>query len=84
MNLKRKNHQPLLIGVTVLTSMERSDLSDICFDVEPQEQVQRLALLAETSGLDGVVCSAQEVSVIRNQCSAEFLTVTPGIRPSRF
>lgn len=80
--LEKKTHQPLLIGVTVLTSMEENDLAEIGLNLDPQEQVRRLALLTESSGLDGVVCSAQEVGLIRNNCSADFLTVTPGIRPA--
>jgi len=80
--ISKKSHQPLLIGVTVLTSMERSDLAGIGLDMEPVEQVRRLAALTQNSGLDGVVCSAQEVSVIRNVCGSDFLTVTPGIRPA--
>ena len=54
--------RPLLIGVTVLTSMEQSDLAGIGLDVAPQEQVKRLAKLTQQSGLDGVVCSAHESS----------------------
>lgn len=80
--LDKKSHQPLLIGVTVLTSMEQNDLAEIGLNLDPQEQVRRLALLTQNSGLDGVVCSAQEVELIRNNCSPEFLTVTPGIRPA--
>lgn len=80
--IDKKTHQPLLIGVTVLTSMEQNDLVEIGLNLDPQEQVRRLALLTESSGLDGVVCSAQEVELIRNNCSADFLTVTPGIRPA--
>lgn len=80
--LEKKSHQPLLIGVTVLTSMEQNDLAEIGLNLDPQEQVRRLALLTESSGLDGVVCSAQEVELIRNNCTPEFLTVTPGIRPA--
>ena len=80
--LEKKKHQPLLIGVTVLTSMEQSDLSEVGLNLDPQEQVRRLALLTEKAGLDGVVCSAQEVELIRNNCSSDFLTVTPGIRPA--
>jgi len=79
--IEKKTHKPLLIGVTVLTSMEQPDLADIGLDVDPQLQVKRLAKLTEQSGLDGVVCSAQEVGVIRQTCLPEFLTVTPGIRP---
>ncbi|MDQ4423528.1 MAG: orotidine-5'-phosphate decarboxylase [Thalassolituus sp.] len=79
--LEKKSHKPLLIGVTVLTSMEQSDLAGIGLDVEPMMQVERLAKLAQSSGLDGVVCSAREVGLIRDACGSEFLTVTPGIRP---
>ncbi|MEQ3694517.1 MAG: orotidine-5'-phosphate decarboxylase [Thalassolituus sp.] len=79
--LEKKTHKPLLIGVTVLTSMERSDLADIGLDIEPMEQVERLAKLTQASGLDGVVCSAREVALIREICGKDFLTVTPGIRP---
>ena len=79
--IEKKTHKPLLIGVTVLTSMEQPDLADIGLDIDPQLQVKRLAKLTEQSGLDGVVCSAQEVGLIRQTCSPEFLTVTPGIRP---
>ena len=74
--------QTLLIGVTVLTSMERSDLMGIGLDVEPLAQVKRLAALTEQSGLDGVVCSAQEVEPLREMVSPEFKLVTPGIRPA--
>ncbi|WP_221801201.1 orotidine-5'-phosphate decarboxylase [Oceanobacter mangrovi] len=80
--LEKKSHQPLLIGVTVLTSMDQGDLAGIGLDIEPAVQVQRLAQLAQASGLDGVVCSAQEVGIIRRHCGADFKTVTPGIRPS--
>ena len=80
--LEKKSHQPLLIGVTVLTSMEQSDLADIGLDIEPLTQVERLARLTQTAGLDGVVCSAQEVGLIGDACGADFLTVTPGIRPA--
>jgi orotidine-5'-phosphate decarboxylase len=79
--LEKKTHKPLLIGVTVLTSMERSDLAGIGLDIEPMEQVERLAKLTQLSGLDGVVCSAREVALIREICGKGFLTVTPGIRP---
>jgi len=72
----------LLIAVTVLTSMERQDLADIGLDVDPLEQVKRLALLTEQGGLDGVVCSAQEVTPLRELVSPSFQLVTPGIRPA--
>lgn len=73
--------RPLLIGVTVLTSMEQSDLAGIGLDVAPQEQVKRLAKLTQQSGLDGVVCSAHESSVLKAELGQEFKLVTPGIRP---
>ncbi|TOE45955.1 orotidine-5'-phosphate decarboxylase [Vibrio parahaemolyticus] len=74
--------RPLLIGVTVLTSMEQSDLAGIGLNVEPQEQVIRLATLTKNSGLDGVVCSAQESSLLKNELGKEFKLITPGIRPA--
>ncbi|PXF31314.1 orotidine 5'-phosphate decarboxylase [Pokkaliibacter plantistimulans] len=74
--------KPLLIAVTVLTSMESADLREIGIDLDPQQQVLRLASLAAASGMDGVVCSAQEVSVLRAQINREFKLVTPGIRPA--
>lgn len=73
--------KPLLIGVTVLTSMEQQDLAGIGLDVAPQEQVLRLASLAQQAGLDGLVCSAQEAQALKQQWSAGQL-VTPGIRPA--
>lgn len=73
--------RPLLIGVTVLTSMEQSDLAGIGLDVEPQAQVKRLATLTKNSGLDGVVCSAHESSMLKAELGQEFKLVTPGIRP---
>lgn len=74
--------RPLLIGVTVLTSMEQTDLAGIGLDVAPQEQVIRLAQLTKNSGLDGVVCSAQEANMLKTQLGQEFKLVTPGIRPA--
>ncbi|MEZ9625895.1 orotidine-5'-phosphate decarboxylase [Aliivibrio fischeri] len=74
--------RPLLIGVTVLTSMEQQDLAGIGLDITPQEQVKRLAALTKNSGLDGVVCSAQEASMLKADLGKEFQLVTPGIRPA--
>ncbi|TSA20761.1 MAG: orotidine-5'-phosphate decarboxylase [Betaproteobacteria bacterium] len=73
---------PLLIAVTVLTSMGREDLAGIGLDVEPPAQVLRLARLAQGAGLDGVVCSAQEATVLAAELGAGFIKVTPGIRPA--
>jgi orotidine-5'-phosphate decarboxylase len=75
-------NRPLLIGVTVLTSMEQSDLAGIGLNIAPQEQVIRLANLTKNSGLDGVVCSAQESSMLKSELGKEFKLVTPGIRPA--
>ncbi len=74
--------RPLLIGVTVLTSMEQSDLAGIGLDIAPNEQVVRLATLTQNAGLDGVVCSAQEASMLKAKLGKEFKLVTPGIRPA--
>ncbi|QKI89138.1 orotidine-5'-phosphate decarboxylase [Thiomicrorhabdus xiamenensis] len=73
---------PLLIAVTVLTSMQREDLAEIGLDIEPKEQVLRLAKLTQDSGLDGVVCSAQETAMLRKELGEDFCLVTPGIRPA--
>lgn len=75
-------HQPLLIAVTVLTSMEQTDLEELGLPGSPRDHVLRLAKLAKDSGLDGVVCSAQEAADIRSQVGADFCLVTPGIRPA--
>jgi orotidine-5'-phosphate decarboxylase len=73
--------KPLLIGVTVLTSMEQQDLAGIGLDVPPQEQVLRLAGLAADAGLDGLVCSAQEAQALK-VAQPRLQLVTPGIRPA--
>ena len=80
--LKAGNYATQLIAVTVLTSMGREDLRDIGLDIEPFEQVQRLAKLTQDSGLDGVVCSAQEAKMLRETLGQDFALVTPGIRPA--
>jgi len=73
--------RPLLIAVTVLTSMSHEDLVEVGITGGPAEQVLRLANLTQQSGLDGVVCSAQEVNELNSKLGSEFLLVTPGIRP---
>jgi orotidine-5'-phosphate decarboxylase len=73
--------RPLLIGVTVLTSMAGEDLRELGVNADPGEQVLRLATLAKASGLDGVVCSPQEASLLRDEFGETFKLVTPGIRP---
>lgn len=79
-----ENHQqkPLLIGVTVLTSMSAEDLSELGILVSPSEQAIKLTKLAQECNLDGVVCSAQEATEMRKHFSRPFLLVTPGIRPA--
>lgn len=72
---------PLLIAVTVLTSMEASDLADIGITLTPAEHAERLARLTQQCGLDGVVCSAQEAVRFKSELGREFQLVTPGIRP---
>ena len=72
--------RPYLIGVTVLTSMAQTDLAQTGVDRSIDEQVMHLARLSQQSGLDGVVCSAQEAVILRDQIGKEFLLVTPGIR----
>jgi len=73
---------PLLIAVTVLTSMSREDLQGIGIDMDPQEHVLRLANLTKKSGLDGVVCSAMEAEMLKQNLGKDFKLVTPGIRPA--
>ncbi len=70
-----------LIAVTVLTSMDKEQLSSSNVILSPQDQVKSLAQLTKESGLDGVVCSAQEAKMLREQLGEDFLLVTPGIRP---
>ncbi len=80
--LKAGNYKTQLIAVTVLTSMGREDLADLGLDIEPFEHVKRLAKLTKESGLDGVVCSAQEAKMLRESLGTDFALVTPGIRPA--
>jgi orotidine-5'-phosphate decarboxylase len=73
---------PLLIAVTVLTSLDAADLAAIGCAGEPAERVLALARLAQAAGLDGVVCSAQEATAVRTALGPGFRLVTPGIRPA--
>jgi len=72
----------LLIAVTVLTSMSAQDLAETGVPATPESQVVRLATLARNSGMHGVVCSAREITPLRQQLGNDFLLVTPGIRPA--
>ncbi|NOR42201.1 MAG: orotidine-5'-phosphate decarboxylase [Gammaproteobacteria bacterium] len=74
------DNAPLLLAVTWLTSSGQSELDALGIKAEPQEMVSRLAKMAYNSGMSGVVCSAQEASVLRRDFGEEFLLVTPGIR----
>jgi len=74
--------RPLLIGVTVLTSLTEADLAATGVAVPIEAQVLRLATLAKANGLDGVVCSAHEAATLRSACGPAFTLVTPGIRPA--
>ena len=78
------NHQnrPYLIAVTILTSMSQEDLSELGINVTPAEQALKLAGLAQSCGLDGIVCSAQEAPVMRQNFNDDFILVSPGIRPA--
>jgi len=73
--------RPKILGVTVLTSIDKDMLKKIGIDKSPEEEVLNLAGLAKESGLDGVVASPQEISAIRKNIGRDFLIVTPGIRP---
>ncbi|MFP1901929.1 orotidine-5'-phosphate decarboxylase [Lonsdalea quercina] len=73
---------PLLIAVTVLTSMDEDDLRGLGITLSPAEQAERLAVLTQQCGLDGVVCSAHEAERLKQRCGAAFQLVTPGIRPA--
>lgn len=74
--------RPLLIGVTVLTSMGPEDLAEVGVSAPPEEQVLRLARLGRDSGLDGVVCSPLEAAPLRQALGRDFRLVTPGVRPA--
>ena len=80
--IQRASHAPLLIAVTILTSMDENDLAGVGLSGSPQENVLRLATLAHQSGLDGVVCSSRETVMLRERLGNDFSLVTPGIRPA--
>jgi len=73
--------RPKLLGVTVLTSLDRSDLEATGVNADPSDQVLRLAGLAHEAGLDGVICSPHEIAALRRQCGPDFVLMVPGIRP---
>ena len=74
--------RPKLIAVTLLTSMGAKEIDEVGLAGDAAGAVRRLAKLAQVSGLDGVVCSAQEAALLREACGPQFCLVTPGIRPA--
>jgi orotidine-5'-phosphate decarboxylase len=80
--LAASDRPPLLIAVTVLTSLDATDLEQIGCPGAPEDRVLRLARLARSSGLDGVVCSPREAAMVRSALGPDFLLVTPGVRPA--
>lgn len=80
--IDKTSHRPLLIAVTILTSLDADELHEVGLEGSAQDNVLRLAQLAESAGLDGVVCSPQEVSALRKTVADEFRLITPGVRPA--
>jgi orotidine-5'-phosphate decarboxylase len=80
--IESSTHKPLLIGVTLLTSMDETTFHQIGLTGSMPDTVARLARLAKESGLDGVVCSAQEAQLLKTQLGQGFKLITPGIRPA--
>ena len=74
--------RPIIVGVTILTSMDNDDLEAVGYQNDVSDQVLKLAKLAKESGLDGVVCSSHEISAIKEACGKDFKLVVPGIRPA--
>ena len=77
---RRSRPAPLVIAVTMLTSLDQQELAEIGLSASVADQVGRLAALAESAGLDGVVASPHEIEIIRRRCGGRFAIVTPGIR----
>lgn len=80
--IDKSSNTPLLIGVTILTSMGQQDIAEVGLSGTPADNVKRLASLAKQSGLDGVVCSPLEVEMLHTEIGDGFQLVTPGIRPA--
>ncbi len=80
--LSQRQQRPLLIAVTILTSLGQEDIAEIGYQGTAEDNVLRLATLARSSGLDGVVCSPREAGSLRSNLGADFNLVTPGVRPA--
>ncbi len=81
--IDKTSSKPLLVAVTVLTSLAQKDLAETGINNSVDEQVMKLAMLARRSGLDGIVCSAMEARLMCDQMGRDFCLVTPGIRPEK-
>ena len=79
---KSGHARPKLVAVTVLTSLDQGDLQETGIRDKVSDQVRRLATLAQNCGIDGAVCSAHEIAVLRADCGPDFMLVVPGLRPS--
>ena len=79
-NLDSQEHKPILLGVTVLTSMKSSDLKEVGVNRKVESHVKKLTLMAKAAGLNGFVCSANEIKLIRRIAGSEAVIVVPGIR----
>ena len=80
--VNKSKHQPYLIAVTVLTSMNQASLNEIGIETSVENHVLKLAKLTENAGLHGVVCSALETQLLKKHLADDFLLITPGIRPA--
>ncbi len=74
--------KPLILAVTILTSMDQATLEEVGINTPLEEQVIRLVTLAQSAGVSGVIASPREISLIREHCGSDFLIVTPGVRPA--
>ncbi|PVV06092.1 MAG: orotidine 5'-phosphate decarboxylase, partial [gamma proteobacterium symbiont of Ctena orbiculata] len=81
--LEARTQRPLLVAVTILTSLSGEEIHEIGFAGDPADNVSRLARLTQQAGLDGVVCSPREAEMLRRDLTDDFLLVTPGVRPKQ-
>ena len=80
--MDKLTNPPLVLAVTILTSLGEEDIREVGFDRTIPEQIAKLARLAKDSGMDGVVASPLEIELIRETCGKDFKILTPGIRPA--